>query len=80
MIGWIVSLLSGTIGRALLGALAIGGAWLAVKVYYEGKGAQRERTAIVEAGQKNARKSREARRRVERIPDGPSLRDRYFRD
>jgi len=79
MIGLIIKFLSGTIGRALLGALAVGGAWLAVKVYYEGKGAQRERVAIVEAGQKNARKANAARARVDRIPDS-KLHDRYFRD
>ena len=79
MIGLIVKFLSGTLGRALLGALAIGGVWLWVKTYYESKGAAREVARIVEAGQENARKASAARRSVDRIPDG-SLRDRYYRD
>lgn len=79
MMALIVKFFAGTIGRALLGALAIGGTWLAIKMYYEGQGASKERTKIVEAGKENAVKSRAARRAVGRIPDG-SLRDRYYRD
>lgn len=79
MIGWIVSFLSGTIGRLLLGGGAILAAWLFVKTHYESKGAMKERERSMEAGRENARKAKAARQRVDKIPDA-SLRDRYFRD
>ncbi len=79
MIGLIVRLLSGTVVKYLLGAAAIGAAWLWVKTHYEGKGRLKERAEIVEAGKANARKADAARRRVDKIPDS-GLRDRYFRD
>lgn len=79
MISWLVSFLSGTIGRALLGGAAILAAWLWVKTYYEGKGAAREVARQVEAGRINAGKASRARARVDKIPDS-DLRDRYFRD
>jgi len=79
MIGLITKFLAGTLGRVLLGALAIGGTWLAIKIYYEGRGADKERAKIVEAGKKNVLKSKAARRKVHSIPDS-QLRDRYYRD
>ena len=79
MIAGVISFLSGTIGRLLVGALVIGGAWLYVKTYYEGKGAAKEVAKIVEAGAKNARTAASARARVKKLPEN-MLRDHYFRE
>jgi hypothetical protein len=79
MISWIVSFLSGTIGRILLSGLSILGVWLFIKLYYEEKGASKERARAVEAGRINAGKARAIRKRIEKVPSS-SLRDRYFRD
>ena len=78
MIAGIISFLSGTIGRLVVGALVIGGAWLWVKTHYEAKGAAKEVAKIVEAGAKNARTAAKIRAKVKLIPDS-ELRDHYFR-
>ena len=67
------------VGRCVLSGLAIGGAWLWVKLHYESAGRVKERAKIERAGDLNAQKSEAARRSVDRLPDS-RLRDGYFRD
>ena len=77
--GMIVSFVSGTLGRILIGGGLILATWLGIKLYYESKGAAKEVARIVEAGHVNARKATKARAKAEVIPDS-ELWDHYFRD
>jgi hypothetical protein len=79
MISLIVRFFAGTIGKYLLGGVAILAAWAYVKYSYEAKGRAKERAAIEKAGEKNERRSKAARRKIDLLPDS-KLRDRYFRD
>ena len=79
MMAMIVSFVSGTLGKALLGGGIFLAAWLFVKVKYENQGAARERAKIEHAGVRNATKAAQVRRAVDALPDD-RLRDRYFRD
>lgn len=77
--GLIISFISGTLGRLVLGGGAILAAWLFVKTYYEGKGAAKEVAAIQKRGETNARKARKIRRDVKKLSDDELI-DHYFRD
>ena len=77
--GMIISFVSGTLGRILIGGGLILATWFSIKLYYESKGAAKEVARIVEAGHVNTRKATKARAKAKVIPDD-KLWDHYFRD